>query len=90
MPEPVGVDIAVLNRLTDRVARAAGELAAVAIPGVEGLPGSALADLDGPRRAGADVRRLGAVVQTWVATARRSVEELVVADEANADRLGPR
>ena len=90
MPEPVDVDTAVLNRLTDRVARAAGELAAVAIPGVEGLPGSALADLDGPRRAAADVRRLGAVVQTWVATARRSVDELVAADETNADRLGSR
>jgi hypothetical protein len=90
MPEPVGVDTSALSRLTDRVAQAAGELSTVAVPGVQGLPGSALADLDGPRRATADVRRLGAAVQAWVAAARRSVDELAAADQANADRLGPR
>ncbi len=90
MPEPVGLDTAALSGLTDRVARAAEELTAVAIPGVDGWPGSALADLDGPRRAAADVRRLAATVQAWVGTARRSVDELVAADGAATDRLGPR
>jgi len=90
MPEPVGLDTAALSGLTDRVARAAGELSAVPIPAVEGLSGSALADLDGPRRAAADVRRLAAAGQAWVAAARRSVEELTAADGAGADRLKPR
>jgi hypothetical protein len=90
MPEPVGLDTAALSGLTDRVARAAGELSAVPIPAVEGLSGSALADLDGPRRATADVRRLGATVHAWVAAARRSIDELIAADEAGADRIGPR
>ncbi len=90
MPEPVGLDTAALSGLTDRLARAAGDLSAVPIPSVAGLPGSALADLDAPRRAAADVRRLGAAVQAWVAATRRSVDELVAADGAGADRLGPR
>jgi hypothetical protein len=90
MPEPVGLDTAALSGLTDRVAGAAGDLTAAAIPGVVGWPGSAFADLDGPRRAAADVRRLGATVQAWVAAARRAVDELVAADQAGADRLGPR
>jgi len=90
MPEPVGLDLAALSGLTDRVAGAAGDLTAVAIPGVAGWPGSALAHLDGPRRAAADVRRLGATVQGWVTAARRTVDELVFADQAGADRLGPR
>ena len=90
MPEPVGLDTAALSGLTDRVERAAGELSAVPIPAVDGFPGSALAHLDGPRRAAADVRRLGATVQGWVTAARRTVDELVFADQAGADRLGPR
>jgi len=90
MPEPVGLDTAALSGLTDRVARAAGELSAVAIPGVDGLPGSVLADLEGPRRAAADVRRLGATVQAWVGAARRSADELVAADGAGAEHLEPR
>ncbi len=90
MPEPVGLDTASLSRLTAHVARAAGELTAVAIPAVVGWPGSALAALDGPVQATVDVRRLGATVQSWVVAARRSVDELVAADGTNADRLGSR
>jgi hypothetical protein len=90
MPEPVGLDTAALSELTDRVAAAAGDLTAAEIPAVVSWPGSALAELDRPWRAGADVRRLGATVQDWVATTRRSVDELVAADGAGADRLGPR
>ena len=40
MPEPVGLDTAALSGLTDRVAGAAGDLTAVAIPGVAGRRGS--------------------------------------------------
>lgn len=90
MPEAVGLDAGSLSRLTDRVARAAGELTATAIPEGVSWPGSALADLAGPRRATADVRILGATIQTWVAATRRSVDELLAADQAGADRLGPR
>ena len=88
MPEPVGLDTAALGGLTDRLAQAAGNLTAAAIPDLDGWPGSALTDLDGPRRAAADVRRLCAEIQAWVAAARRSVDELTAADEAGADRLG--
>jgi hypothetical protein len=90
MPEPVSLDNTVLSGLTSRVAQAADELGAVPIPAVEGLPGSALADVDGPRHAAADVRRLAAACQAWVAAARRSGEELAAADGAGADRLKPR
>jgi len=90
MPEPVGLDTAALSGLTNRVARAADELTAAVIPELDGWTGSALAELDGPRRATADVRRLGATVRQWVTGARRSVDELLAADGAGADRLGPR
>ena len=90
MPEPVGLDAAALGGLTDRLAQAAGNMTAAAIPELDGWPGSALADLDGPRRAAADVRRLGATVQAWVGAARRSADELVAADGAGAEHLGPR
>ena len=90
MPEPVGLDTTALIALSDRVARAADELTAAVIPAADGWPGSALANLDAPHRATADVRRLGAAVQAWVSAARRSVDGLVAADGAGADRLAPR
>lgn len=90
MPEPVGVDPAALSTLTDRVEQAATQLAAVAIPGPDGPPGSALAGVRGPQRAAADVRRLGAAVQAWVVAARRAADELGAADRSTADRLRAR
>jgi hypothetical protein len=90
VPEPVAVDTATLRVLADRLTRTADELAAVPIPGLEALPGSALGNLDTPRRVTAEVRRLGAAVQDWVCSARRSVDELATADNAGAERLPPR
>ncbi|MCI4675478.1 hypothetical protein [Candidatus Mycolicibacterium alkanivorans] len=90
MPEPVGLDASALSRLTERVAQAGAELSAMSIPGVEQLPGSALAGLAGPRRAAADVRRHGTTVQAWADTARRMAGELSAADQAGADRVGLR
>ena len=55
---------------------------------MDGLPGSASLTWMAPRRAAADVRRLGAAVQAWVAAARRSVDELMAADGAGADASG--
>ena len=89
MPEPVAVDIATLRALTDRLTRSADELAAISIPGLDALPGSALGNVDMPRRVTAEVRRLGAAVQDWVCSARRSVDELAAADSAGAERLPP-
>ena len=67
MTEPVAVDPATLRTLTDRLTAIAEELAAVAIPGVTPAPGSGLGGLAGPRRATADVQRLGAAVRDWAA-----------------------
>jgi hypothetical protein len=90
VPEPVAVDIAMLRAIADRLTRTADELATVPIPGLGALPGSALGGLDTPRRVTAEVRRLGAAVQDWVCSARRSVDELAAADNAGAERLPPR
>jgi hypothetical protein len=89
VPEPVAIDTATLGALLDRLTRTADELAAIPIPGLAALPGSALGSLDTPRHATAEVRRLGTAVQDWVCSARRSVDELAAADDAAAGRLPP-
>ena len=71
MPEPVAVDTATLWPLVERLTRTADELAAIPIPGLEALPGSALGGLDTPQRVTAEVRRLATAVQDWVCSARR-------------------
>jgi hypothetical protein len=90
VPEPVAIDTATLAALLDRLTRTADELAAIAIPGLAALPGSALGSLGTPRHATAEVRRLGTAVQDWVCSARRSADELAAADNAAAGRLRPR
>ncbi|MEZ0355633.1 hypothetical protein [Mycobacterium sp. SA01] len=90
MPERVVVDTATLGALTDTLTRSAGHLAGVAIPGVAELPGSALDGLVAPERVAAEVHRLGAALQDWVCSVRRSVDELGAADDATARRLPPR
>ncbi|MBB3751375.1 hypothetical protein FHT44_003870 [Mycolicibacterium sp. BK634] len=89
MPEPVAVDPATLRALAGRLTRAADDLAAIPIRGLDALPGSALGGLTLPRRVTAEVRRLGAAVQEWVCSADRSVDELAAADRAGAERLPP-
>lgn len=89
MPEPVAVDTATLWPLVERLTRTADELAAIPIPGVEALPGSALGRLDTPQRVTAEVRRLATAVQDWVCSVRRAVGELTTADYAGAERLRP-
>lgn len=83
----MAVDPATLRTLTDRLTAIAEELAAVAIPDVAPAPGSGLGGLAGPRRAAADVQRLGAAVREWAAATRRSVEQLGAADDRTADHL---
>ncbi|WP_227999479.1 hypothetical protein [Mycolicibacterium sp. P1-5] len=80
MPERVVVDSAALRVLMDRLTRTAGELAVVAIHGVDGLPGSALGRSGEPARVAAEVRRLAATLRDWVCSVHRSVEEFVAAD----------
>ncbi len=87
MPEPVGLDTTALRALTGRAARAADDLAAVSVPAVAALPGSALDAVDAPRRATADVRRQAAAVAQWVTAARRCIDELSDAERAHADGL---
>ena len=72
---------------TRTLEQAATQLSAVVIPGAAGPPGSALADVRGPQRAAADVRRLGAAVQSWVVAARRAADKLDAADRSTADHL---
>lgn len=83
----MAVDPATLRTLTDRLTAIAEELAAVAIPGVTPAPGSGLGGLAGPRRATADVQRLGTAVRDWAAATRRSAERLGAADDRTTDRL---
>jgi len=90
MAQPFGLDPAALRLLTKRLAAVADELATTPVPGVAGLPGSALAGLDAPRRVATEVQRLCAAVQEWAAMARCSAEDLAAADDVNADRLRPR
>lgn len=87
MPEPAGLDTAALRALTERVALAAADLAAVSIPGMRALAGSALAAAEAPRRATADVRRQATAVAHWVTAARRCIDELSDAERAHAERL---
>ena len=89
MPESVRLDTSALSHLSDRIVQCAAELAAVAIGGVEGLPGSALAGLAAPGRTAADVRRLATVVDGWAVAARRAAAGLATADGSGADRLEP-
>ncbi|NTY63674.1 hypothetical protein [Mycolicibacterium sphagni] len=89
MPEPVAVDTATLWPLVERLTRAADELAAIPIPGLEALPGSALGSLATPQRVAAEVRRLATAVQDWVCSTRRAVGELTTADNTGAERLLP-
>ncbi|BBY61090.1 hypothetical protein [Mycolicibacterium sarraceniae] len=90
MPEPVAVDTATLKALMERLTRTADELAVLPIASLEALPGSALGDLDAPLRVATEVRRLGAAVQDWVCSARRSVDELADADSSGTERFPPR
>ncbi|KDE97379.1 hypothetical protein Y900_000155 [Mycolicibacterium aromaticivorans JS19b1 = JCM 16368] len=90
MPERIVTDIATLGALADTLTRSAGQLAGVAIPAVAELPGSALAGLAGPARVTAEVRRLGAALQDWVCSVRRSTNELAAADGTTAQRLSLR
>ena len=90
MPEPVAVDTAALNTSVQRVAQAAEELPDIPVSVGPALPGSALADLDGPRQAAADVRRLGTAVHDWVRLARRSVDALIAADDGTAEQFRTR
>jgi hypothetical protein len=90
VPEPLAVDSTTLRALMERLTRAADELAAIPIPSLEALPGSALSSSDMHRRVTAEVRRLATAVQDWVCSARRSVDELATADNAGAERLRPR
>ena len=84
------MDPAAVNAFVQRVARAADELPAIPEPARLVLPGSALTDLDGPRRVAADVRRLGTAVHDWVRLARRSADALIAADDGTADQFEPR
>lgn len=90
MPEPVAVDTTMLSALMDRLTRTADELAAIEIPGIEGLSGSALNSLVTPGHVTAEVRRLGTEVRSWVCSLRRSVDELAAADNLTAERLRQR
>lgn len=90
MPEHVTVDTATLGALADRLTRTADELAAVAIRGLDALPGSALGGLAAPGRVTADVRRLGSDIQSWVCSLQRSSAELAVADGISAERFRQR
>jgi hypothetical protein len=90
VPEPVAVDTAAVGALVDRLTRTVDELAAIPIPGIEALPGSALGSFDVPGRVAAEVRELGTAVQDWVCLARRSVDELAAADDISAQRLRTR
>ncbi len=83
----MAADPANVRTLTERVTAIADELAAMAIPGITPAPGSTLGGLDGPRRATADVHRLGAAARDWAAATRRSVDQLLAADDGTADRL---
>ena len=87
MTERLAVDPATLRTLTEQLTAISDDLAAVAIPGVTPAPGSGLGGVDGPRRAAADVQRLGAAVRDWAASARRSLDQFLAADEHTADRL---
>lgn len=87
MAEPVTVDPAALGEAVDRLTRIADELAAIGIPGIDALAGSALGGLAAPGRVTAEVRRLGSEVQSWVCSLRRSVGELAAADGIGADRF---
>ncbi|WP_445165594.1 hypothetical protein ACTXG7_16955 [Mycolicibacterium sp. Dal123E01] len=87
MPEPVALDTAALSVLVQRLTRTADDLAALEIPGVDALPGSALSALDAPARVTAEMRRLAAAVEDWVCSVCRSVDELADADDAGAQRL---
>ncbi|MGY4712124.1 hypothetical protein ACXDF8_21605 [Mycolicibacterium sp. CBM1] len=87
MPEPVTVDIGGVRALAQRLTYAADELATTLIPGVDGLPGSALAALDCPRHLGAEVARLGAAVHEWVRVIRHGADALIRTENANATRF---
>lgn len=86
----VAVDNAAVSAFVQRVAWAVDELPDIPISVAPALPGSALADLDGPRRVVADVHRLGTAVHDWVRLARRSVDALIAADDGTAEQFGPR
>ncbi|MCV7344025.1 hypothetical protein [Mycolicibacterium rhodesiae] len=90
MPERVIVDTATLGALADMLTRSAGHLAGLAIPGVDELPGSALSGLTAPARITTEVHRLSLVLQDWVCSMRRSVDEVGAVDDAAAQRLRPR
>ena len=77
------------DALANRLTRTAGDLAAVPIPGLEGLPGSALGALAAPDRISGEVRRLGTQLQDWICAARRAVDDVAAADDGNAARLKP-
>ena len=87
MPERVVVDTATLGSLADRITDAAAELTTVSIHGLQELTGSALGDLAAPAVAAAEVHRLGAALQDWVCSLRRSVDELGTADDNTVERL---
>ncbi|AKK27715.1 hypothetical protein [Mycobacterium sp. EPa45] len=87
MPERIVVDPAALGVLLDRLTHAAGELAAVAIRDIDGLPGSALGNSGEPARVTADVHRLETTLRDWVCSVRRSVSELGAADDVTAEQL---
>jgi len=87
VPERVVVDTATLGSLPDRLTDTAAELATVSIRGLQELTGSALSDLAAPARAAAEVQRLGAALQDWVCSLRRSLDELGTADDNAVDRF---
>ncbi|AQT79791.1 hypothetical protein B1R94_11715 [Mycolicibacterium litorale] len=89
MPEPVVVDTAAVRGLAEQLTRTADELAGTLIAGLDAMPGSALAGIDTPRRVAAEAQRLGAAVQDWVRTLRRSADELGAAEDTNTGRLAP-
>ena len=90
MTERVVVDSAALGALAEGLTRAAAELGALAIPGIDELPGSALGASTAPARVAAEVHRLDLALQDWVCSVRRSVHELGAADGIAADQLRQR
>lgn len=87
MTEPVALNPAALRSLADRARTVGDDLSAVTIPPILAPVGSALDAVQGPGVATAEARRIGTAVQEWAAAARRTVDQLAAADEANAGRL---
>ena len=83
----MAVDSATLRALADVITTVGDEVVAAPIATVNSVTCSALNGLDGPRRAAAEVQRLGSALREWAVATRRSVEHLVTSDDHNVDRL---